>query len=263
MTTLIARSVLVVGASAGIGRAFAGAAHAHGANVVLAARRAEALELAIAELPGARAVIADIADPVDCRRLAGEAADALGRPIELVLIAAGVGPARRLADLEVDELRTVFGTNVVGVQQMIRAVLPHLAPEAIVAVLSSESAHQQRYAMGAYAASKLALEKLLETWRVEHAPLRTSCVVIGATQPTEFGRDFDLEVIAAALDDWGKRGYVQDAFMETAEVADLLATLYAAALQFPGINIDNVVLRSPSPISLVGPQTELTERLST
>jgi NAD(P)-dependent dehydrogenase (short-subunit alcohol dehydrogenase family) len=261
MTMLEGRSVLVVGASAGIGRAFAGAAHAHGAEVVLAARRAGALEAAVVELAGVTAVIADIADPADCRRLAREAVDALGRPIELVLVAAGVGPMRRLADLEVDEWRKVLDTNVVGVHQTIRALLPHLAPEAIVAVLSSEGAHQPRYAMGAYTASKLALEKLLDTWRVEHAPLRTSCVVIGSTQPTEFGHDFDLEVVAAALGEWGKRGLIQGAFMDTAEVGEFLATLYASALRFPGINIDTLVLRSPAPLALESPPTELTERL--
>ena len=49
-------------------------------------------------------------------------------------------------------------TNVVGFNEVVRAVLSHLSPSAVVAALSSETVDHPRQALAAYAASKAALE---------------------------------------------------------------------------------------------------------
>jgi NAD(P)-dependent dehydrogenase (short-subunit alcohol dehydrogenase family) len=261
MTTLEGRRVLVVGASAGIGRAFATQAVAQGANVVFAARRKDKLDEAVAEAGGGTAVPADICVESGCEQLATQAVAALGGPIDMVFISAGSAPMRMFKDTSPEDWKALLDLNVVGIHQVIRYLLPHLAPGAIVSALSSEGVNQPRTALGGYVVTKVALERSIEMWRTEHPSVRFSIVAVGATQPTEFGFAFDMELLKTALEDWARRGLAQADFMETSEVAVFLTEMYATALRFPGINVDHMVLRSPSAVTEEHKTTELTEKL--
>lgn len=236
--------VAVVGASAGIGRAFATAALAAGARVVVAARRGEAL----AELAGAHAVTADVCDEVGRAAIIHLCRDHLGG-LDLLFHAVGWADLRHLADTGDDAWRATLDTNVVAYNRLVAAALPLLAPPAIVAVLSSESAGAPRSGLVAYAASKAALETSARGWQVEHPGLRFSVVAAGATQPTEFGDGFDGDLLGPALGDWSRRGLMQAAFMDTDEVASVLAGLYGVALANPSVGVEHVVLRSPSAVA--------------
>jgi hypothetical protein len=88
----------------------------------------------------------------------------------------------------------------------------------------------------------------LRGWRLEHPELRFSCIALGATQPTEFGDAFDMEVLGPMVATWVRHGLMQQEFMETDDVAGLLVDLLASALQFPGVGIEELLLRSPSDI---------------
>jgi NAD(P)-dependent dehydrogenase (short-subunit alcohol dehydrogenase family) len=239
------RRVLVVGASAGIGRAFAVHAAAEGARLVAVARRADRLDELVAEIGGGTAVVADISEDDDCRRLADEIRRDLGE-IDLVLHAAAMAPLKRFADTTADDWRRVLATNVIGVHQVINAVLPLLAPGAIVGVLSSETIGQARAGLGAYSASKAALEESLRCWHTEHPNIRFSCVAVGSTVPTEFGLSFDLPLLGDLMGDWALHGLAQAEFMDTEEVGDFLVHMYAAALPYAQVNIEHLLLRSPS-----------------
>jgi NAD(P)-dependent dehydrogenase (short-subunit alcohol dehydrogenase family) len=261
MTTLEGRRVLVVGASSGIGRALAVRAVADGAEVAFSARREEKLKEAIAEAGGGHPVAADISSADECARLGDAAATALGGPIDVVFISAGSAPMRMFKDTSADDWKHVLDLNVVGTHQVIRSVLPHLAPGAIVAAVSSEGVHQPRTALGAYVVSKVALERSLIAWRTEHPEVRFSCVAVGATVPTEFGNMFDMELLGFALEDWAKRGLAQADFMDSTELGVYLAGMFALGLRFPGINVDHIVLRSPSAIADEHQTTALTADL--
>ena len=261
MSTLAGKRVLVVGASAGIGRAFAEHAVGEGAEVAFSARRLDKLEDAVKEAGGGHAVAADITDGAACAKLAADTVAALGGPIDLVMISAGSAPMRMFKDTSPEDWKAVFDLNVVGIHQVIRGALPHLAPGAIVAALSSEGVNQPRTALGAYVVSKVALERSLEMWRTEHPEVRFSCVAVGATVPTEFGSGFDMELLGFALEDWAKRGLAQADFMLASDLAAFMAAMFAAGLQFPGINVDHIVLRSPSAVTDEHQVTELTANL--
>jgi NAD(P)-dependent dehydrogenase (short-subunit alcohol dehydrogenase family) len=261
MSSLAGKRVLVVGASAGIGRAFASLAVAQGAEVAFSARRLEKLEEAVKEAGGGYAVAADISDGAACAKLAEDAVAALGGPIDLVLISAGSAPMRMFKDTSPEDWKAVLDLNVVGTHQVIRGTLPHLAPGAIVAALSSEGVSQPRTALGAYVVAKVALERSLEAWRTEHPEVRFSCVAVGSTVPTEFGSGFDMELLSFALEDWAKRGLAQADFMLTTDLAEFMAEMFAAGLRFPGINVDYIVLRSPSAVTTEHQTTELTANL--
>ena len=240
------KRVLIVGASAGIGRAMAVAAVGRGAEVVLTARRADKLAEAVAEAGGGRAVALDVHDGAACVSVVEAAVEHLGG-LDLVVYAAGASPLKRLADIDAEDFDAVFATNVVGVHQVVRAALGHLAPDAVVAVLSSETVGRPRLALGAYSASKAALEELLRAWRTEAPGVRFSTLAVGATFPTEFGDGFEGDVLGPAMEDWIRNGFMQTEFMDTAEVGRVLVDTLASALDHPTVNVEHLSLRSASP----------------
>ncbi len=245
--SLAGKRIVVAGASAGIGRAFAVRAVTEGAAVIMAARRGELLDEVRVKAGGGTCAAIDVRRPEDCERLADLVRQQLGG-IDVLLCAFGYAPLRMMADTTPEDWSSVFETNVVGVHQVIRACLALLRPAAIVAALSSESVAQPRSALGAYSSSKAALDRLLEAWRTEHAGIRFCSVVVGATFPTDFSANFDLELLTRALDDWAGRGLAQQEFMTPEDVADVLAGTIAVAAHYPAVCLERLTLRSPSPV---------------
>ncbi|MFV2178549.1 SDR family oxidoreductase [Actinomadura sp. LOL_016] len=242
------RRVVVVGASAGIGRAMAVRAVREGARVVLVARREERLTEAVDEAGGGHACAADLCDEDDRDRIAGTVRETLGE-IDVLVCCVGIARLRMLADTTDDDWHRLLETNVVGVHGLLRACLPLLAPGAMVPILSSETVHQPRTALMAYASSKAALERLVEGWRTEHPGIRFTTVTVGATFPTDFGADFEPGLLTRTLKDWSARGLAQEDFMAPDEVADVLTGVIAAAVGRPGIGLDRLTVRSPSGVA--------------
>jgi NAD(P)-dependent dehydrogenase (short-subunit alcohol dehydrogenase family) len=144
--------------------------------------------------------------------------------------------------------QTVLATNLLGVQSMITAALPHLVTRGIVAVLSSETVSKPRVGLGAYGASKAALDHSLRSWRLEHDEVRFACLEVGATQPTEFGEAFDMRSLGPAMEAWARHGLTQAEYMDTDDVAAFFVTTLGAALAHPNIAVEHLTLRSPSPV---------------
>lgn len=138
---LSGRTVVITGASSGLGRESARALAATGAHVVLAARNPEALAEADAwvraEVPSARTstVLVDLASLASVRAAAAELADAVPR-IDVLMNNAGVmfTPFGRTAD----GFEMQFGTNHLGHFEWTRLLIPQLAEGARIVNLSSE-----------------------------------------------------------------------------------------------------------------------------
>lgn len=243
--TLAGKRVVVVGASAGIGRAFAVRAGKEGADLLIAARRRERLDEVAAEAGCGRVVAADVQSREDCGRLADVARTTLGA-IDLLFISVGYAPLRMFADTSSEDWMDVMRTNVVGVHHVIKCCLPVLAPAAIVGALSSETVGQPRTALGAYSSSKAALAESLNAWRTEHPGFRYCCVTVGGTVPTEFTAAFDPELLGVVVRDWVARGLLQETLMSPDDVADMLAGTFASALNFPAVGLEQIVIRPPS-----------------
>jgi len=239
--TLKGRRILVVGASAGIGEAFARSAAAAGADVCVSARRKDKLEELCEDLGSGHAVAADVSDPAQCASLVASAVEHLGG-LDLVLYTAG---AARLAPLEsagADAWRISYDVNVVGPALVAQAALPHMTREGMIAFLSSEGVHEFRWGLATYAASKAALDTTISYWRNEHPELRFSRIVIGATMPTDFGNNFtDMDLLVVALEKWAGSGIPMTA-METSDVGQSLAELMAVVLAHPEIDIADLFL---------------------
>ena len=251
MTDLVGRRVVVVGASAGIGRAFASHAVRAGADVVLAARRATVLAEAIEEAGGGSAATVDVCDERSRRALVEHLAG--GPAVDLVFVSAGIADLKPLAVTDDATWAATFATNLIGIARLVDELRRVLSESAVVAILSSETSREPRRGLVPYAASKAALEVMVAGLRVEHPGLRASCAIVGATQPTEFGARFDMEHLVPALEEWTRRGQLPEVYMDTDEVASFLLDVYSAALRHPGVGIEDVVVRPPGPPSAPPP----------
>jgi len=158
-------TVVVTGASRGIGRALATALGADGAHVVLCSRDQgaveEVAEAVRADGGEATAVRADVRDEYDAERLM-EAAASAGGEIDAVVANAGVyhGEAGEtpLSTESYSAFDDHMRTNVRGVFATIREALPHLADDARILVSSGSIARDPYPGFGSYAVSKAGAE---------------------------------------------------------------------------------------------------------
>lgn len=241
------RSVAVVGASSGIGRGVAVRAIRSGANVVVAARRTDRLEETVRDAGGGRVVRCDLlADGADA--LVNEIQRCSAR-LDVLFISAGAAPLRRLAATSVEEWRRAFETNVIGINRLIAAALEVLDERSVVAVVSSEVALAPWSHLGPFGASKAALEHSIEQWREEHPWLRVMTISLGATVPTEFGNQFELDETMDALKAWAGAGRHPAAYMDTEEVCDVIVGTIELLVAAPTVAVQRLSLRSPSSIS--------------
>jgi NAD(P)-dependent dehydrogenase (short-subunit alcohol dehydrogenase family) len=238
----------VVGASSGIGRGMARRLIDGGAQVFVAARRMELLEELVAEAGGGCAVQCDLREEGAGERVTTEIARSSDH-LDVLFVSAGAAPLRRLVDTTEDEWRSALETNVIGINRLLAGVLGLLQPHSVVIVMSSETAVLPRSHLGAYGASKAALEHTVSQWREENPWLRLTVVSLGGTMPTEFGRLFEADLTVEALRAWSASGRNQEAFMDTDEVCDVLMDVTTTLLHSPSVGLHRLELRSPSAVA--------------
>jgi NAD(P)-dependent dehydrogenase (short-subunit alcohol dehydrogenase family) len=193
----VAEQVIVVsGASSGIGRAVARAAGARGARVVVSARNAEALELAVGEIEAAGgeglAVPGDATSEVDAESLCARAAERFGR-IDTFVAAVMVTVYAEVEQLEPEELRRVLDVNFLGRAYAYRAALPHLKASGGTFIdVNSGLAYRGIPLQAAYCASKAAARTYFESARVElekhHAGVDLCLILPGGINTPQFDR---------------------------------------------------------------------------
>jgi NADP-dependent 3-hydroxy acid dehydrogenase YdfG len=192
MTDLIdlaGKTVIVTGASSGIGAATARSLHAAGAHPVLAARRADRLAELSAELGGALAVPTDVTDPAQVRDLVAVALEKHQR-VDGLVNNAGASLQGPLAEVDPAEYRQVLDLNVVSLLIVTQAVLPAMREQGFGRIVNISSGTTRRVTtgVGAYAATKSAVNMLSAVLREELAGdgIAVSLLLPSMTA-TEFG----------------------------------------------------------------------------
>jgi NAD(P)-dependent dehydrogenase (short-subunit alcohol dehydrogenase family) len=224
MGDLRGRHVLVVGASAGIGRAVAQQAAAAGATVVAAARRADA----VAEIDGVVPLTCDIRDPDACEALVREGVGDIGA-LDALVVAAGTSPLSRLEDADADHWRTVVDTNLVGAALVTRAALPHLAAARGRAVYMSVTSPGRPWPwLVPYFASKAGMDEMIRGWRAEHPEIGFTSVSVGPTA-TEFAAGWPSQATGEAFQAWSEGGYLatHDVMTPDQVAAEIIGVLTA------------------------------------
>lgn len=194
------RIALVTGASRGIGAALAERLAADGYHVVLTARTEGGLIETEDRVhaAGGSATIApvDLEKGEDVERLAAAISARWGRLDLLVLNAATLGSLAPTAHFEPKEFDRVIGLNVSAQWRILRAFDPLLrrARGNVVALTSSVGRTPRPY-WGPYAASKAALETLVETYAEEMRVLGVRVLIVdpGATRTAMRARAFPGE----------------------------------------------------------------------
>lgn len=203
---LAGRRLLVVGASSGVGRAVGRLASRAGARVAFAARRKARLDEIVAAVPGAIAVACDVCSGEQCARAVAETVRAFGG-VDALVYATGMSPLGMLEDAGHDEWRTVLETNLVGASVVTARALPHLRESRGRAVyVSSYAVRQPLPGVGLYRVSKVALDALIEAWRMEHPDVEFTRVLLGNTEGTEFAHGWGSERTASVTKVWIERG---------------------------------------------------------
>ncbi|MFW6067041.1 MAG: SDR family oxidoreductase [Myxococcota bacterium] len=166
------KSVIVTGASAGIGAGLAEALAAQGARLTLAARNAQALEEVASrcrERGGeAQAVPTDVTDPEACARLVQAAAEAHGG-VDVLVNNAGVSMWARFDQVtDLGLFERIMRINYLGAVYCTYHALPHLKrSEGLLVAVSSLTGKTGVPTRTAYAASKHAMQGFFDSLRVE------------------------------------------------------------------------------------------------
>ncbi len=168
------RTVLVTGASSGIGRACAKALGAEGANVVLAGRRRDRLEdvaKAIGDPARTRVVTGDTREEAACAAFVQAATDGFGG-LDGLVNAAGVLGNGGVADTPTAEWRRVMDTNLDALFFMTRAAAEALkARRGAIVNVSSVAGGVRPYAnLASYCVSKAAVDMLTRCSALDFAP---------------------------------------------------------------------------------------------
>lgn len=197
-------TVVITGASMGIGRALALAWAARGATLVLSARGKDALDGVAREVEaaGGRAIVeaGDLTDEAHRLRII-ERASAESGCIDVLVNNAGRGFYAPAMKIDIEEMRKLFELNVFAPLRLVQIAAPYLErSHGTIVMMSSIAGVVAAPRYGAYAASKFALEALSMALRSELADKGVRVVVV---RPGPVRTPFRANAVRAA----GEVGY--------------------------------------------------------
>ena len=193
-------TVLITGASAGLGAELAKLFAADGSNLVLVARRLDRLDDLAGELQkrcgiGVRTVAKDLSEPGAPQDLFAEFERDRVR-VDIVVNNAGFGAQGSFAEIPLDRQMQMIQVNIAALTCLTRLFLPGMLERGKGGVLNvaSTAAFQPGPGMTVYYASKAYVLHLTEGLAGELAgtPIKVSCLAPGPTA-TEFAAAADLE----------------------------------------------------------------------
>jgi short-subunit dehydrogenase len=185
MDPMKGKTVVITGASSGIGEELAVALAARGAHVVLAARDEAALAAVKqrCEQAGGRALVVptDVSDPEACRRLVERSVAEFGG-IDVLVNNAGLGMRGRFEDVtDLSVFERLMRVNYLGSVYCSHHALPHLkARRGLLVAVSSLTGKSGAPTRSGYAATKHAMQGFFDSLRIE---LRDSGVDVLVVSP--------------------------------------------------------------------------------
>lgn len=204
--------VIITGASSGIGEATAEKLAAHGAKVVLTARREDRLtqlKQKIEDAGGqALVVVADVTNKEDWQQVVQRTQETFG-DIDVLINNAGLMPLSFAKNLKTDEWEKMVDVNIKGVLNGVAAVLPKMMDNRQGHIINISSVAGRKVFPGGsvYCATKFAVRAFSEGLRNELAPeynIRITAIEPGAvaTELTNTITDEDLmeKVVKPMLD---------------------------------------------------------------
>src|SRR3954462_11063566 len=186
------KTILITGASSGIGRATALRLADDGHTVFAAARRMDRLTQLARETAGIVIPLElDVCDPHSVRKAVEAVADVAPDGLDVLINNAGfalTGPAETLAT---DDVRAQFETNVIGLFDVTRAFLPQMRARRSRRIVNMSSSPGEIFVPGSgiYGGTKHAVEALSDALRMELKQFGISVVVV---QPSFASTEIDV-----------------------------------------------------------------------
>ncbi|KAF7187512.1 Dehydrogenase/reductase SDR family member 7B [Pseudocercospora fuligena] len=237
------KTVVITGASTGIGKATALAFAAAGANIALVARRKPLLNELVAEVKKkhgesvkAVAVQADLSEREAPKQVVAQVEQALG-PIDILVNSAAAQIFGRFQDIDFEDWWTTFELNMRAPAAMVYAVLPSMTARksGIIINIGSTSGAYSIPWQTSYAVPKAALIKFNQNiaWELEPYGILTFCVHPGNVQTDLANKGFE----AASIQFQEKQGFI------TPKVQELLTPYQNPDLkmQTPELSANTIV----------------------
>ena len=239
MSQISGKSIIITGASSGIGEATAKMLAKRGAKLMLAARRADKLDKLVAEIEAAGGTAAyqvvDVTKQSQVQALADETLKQYGK-IDVMVNNAGIMPLSRLDQLLVEEWDRTIDINIKGVLYGIAAVLPAMqkAQSGHIINISSVAGHLVFPNAAVYCGTKYAVRAITEGLRQEIGKdIRCTIISPGAVA---------TELTDHISDETAAKGANQ--LYEIAIGAEAVASAIAYAIEQPKeVDINEILLR--------------------
>jgi len=195
------KTVLITGASSGLGKAAAKFFAAQGWNVI-ATMRAPEQETELNSLPGVQVIRLDVQDRASIDQAVAAGLAQFGR-IDVLINNAGFSLFGVFEALPPEKIQEQFAVNVFGVMDVTRAVLPHFRQNGggLIINISSRAGLVTLPMNTLYCASKFALEGFSEALAYELASQNITIKLIevsGGASGTQFGKRMGAEFAPAA-----------------------------------------------------------------
>lgn len=235
MTGLNEKTILITGASSGIGEATVRELAGTGAKLFIGARRGDRLK-ALADELGDNVAWREL-DVTDAESFQAfvDAAEARFGRIDVLINNAGIMPLSPLAALKRDEWARMIDVNIHGVLNGIASVLSRFTAQRSghVVNVASIGAHLVVPTGAVYCATKYAVWAITEGLRQEQDDIRATIISPGVVA-TELGNDITDPQVADALKDWRRKSLTPDA----------IARAIRYALEQPeGVDVNEVIVR--------------------
>ncbi|MFV3338825.1 oxidoreductase [Pseudomonas sp. NY15349] len=194
------RTWLITGASRGFGTLITQQALAAGDAVIATARNPEDIQARLGQHPNLLAVRLDVTREEDAHAAVAAGIRHFGQ-IDVLVNNAGFGVLGAVEETSASETERLFATNVFGLLNVTRAVLPHMRRQRSghVINISSLGGYQAYMGWGVYGSTKFAVEGISEALHQELAPLGIKVTVV---EPGFFRTDFldDQSLVKTALE---------------------------------------------------------------
>ncbi len=199
--SIAGKSIIITGASSGIGAATAKVLAERGAKLMLAARREDRLKELVDQLgEPTRYRVTDVSNHDDMLQLGEETEKCFGK-VDVLVNNAGIMPLSFFTSRKVEEWDRMIDVNIKGVLYGVDAVLPSMMErgDGHIINVSSVAGHKVRPSSGVYAGTKYAVRAISEGLRQECAgKVRVTTISPGAVA-TELATTITDEAVRSNL----------------------------------------------------------------
>ena len=189
------KNIIITGGSLGIGKETARELVKKGANVLITGRSENRL-LEAKIYTGSKIIEFDISDHENISENTKKCIDILDGRVDVLINNAGIGVAKSIDKLNIEDFLKVFNVNVFGLALFTKEIIPYMVKESFGTIINiGSTASLKGYKNGSiYSSSKFAVRCLTQCWQAELRPHNIRvCQVNPSEVTTAFGNSERVE----------------------------------------------------------------------